>query len=91
MSPAPLRPCPSDGLLHGRSEQRLPLQPMDYAKLMLYGQKYYGTKTKGEEYRQKQIAEWVANIIKQHQLLEELLVDDRFSEIGRFVRFEVKL
>jgi len=63
---------------------------MDIAKLLLYAQKYYGTKTKGEEYRQKQIAKWVAEVIEQHRLLEELLVDDRFSEIGQFVKFEIQ-
>ena len=63
---------------------------MDIAKLLLYAQKYYGTKTQGEEYRQKQIAEWVAKVIEQKDRLEDLLNSDEFDEINRFVEIEIK-
>ena len=63
---------------------------MNMEKLLLYAQKYYGTKTKGEAYRQKQIAEWVGKVHDQYHELEDVLSSSRFNEISQFVSFVIR-
>jgi hypothetical protein len=62
---------------------------MNVEKLLLYAQKYYGTKTKGEEYRQKEIAKWVADVIRENEELEAHLNSGQYRIIHTWVNVDV--
>ncbi len=60
----------------------------DIKKLALYLQKYYGTQTKGEAFRQNQIAEKLQRVLHQKALLDDFLEQSGMQDIAEFVKIE---